>query len=250
MKQQFSRNLALTSALALPILCALSFSTLAAENTPAPDNQAIPKGCVKLEDEIKFTGKNVFFSELGHLTAGKLEVEQLNKVDPNAADVIRKMDEIPNLKDDEKTLITGEVTLESTNLSNDPAPVKFENEPMNPRTSISMQIQSLEGEGANITGSIKLKPQQIFDIKFKYLDIKALDTPIAVCGVGMQLYLSREKKKINRGSLILYIHQGSDKTVPIEALNNNRGNKPAGQISTEIVSEPDSKVLDTAGRAL
>jgi hypothetical protein len=248
MKKQ-SFNLSLTLTLTLSMICAASFSSLAAENPPARGNQAIPKGCVKLEDEIKFSGKNVYFSDLGHLTAGKLEVAQLSSVDPKAADVIRT-DEITDLKDDSTTLTKGEVTLESATLADQPAPVKFDNEPFNPRTAITIQIQRLDNNEANISGSIKLKPAEVALIKLKNMNVKALDAPYVVCGVGMQLYLSAGKKKIDHGTLVLYVHQGADKTIAIEALNNGRNAKPAGHVNTEIVAEPDSKGLDSAGRAL
>lgn len=232
----------------------LSISALAAESLPpapnrgAPPAPAFPQGCVKLEDEIKFAGSNVFFSDLGHLTAGNLAVGPLTSVDPKAAEVIRT-DDIKGLRDDEQTLVKGEVTLESATPLNPPTSVKFENEPINPRTSISIQIRRTEGEDANISGVIKLKPAEIALIKLKHMDLKTLDAPYAVCGVGMQLYLSHGKKKIERGTLILYIHHGSDKTIAIEALNTDRGKKPTSPVNTQLVSEPRSTDLDRAGRA-
>jgi hypothetical protein len=227
---------------ALVLLQCFSITAFAAE-------KAIPKGCVKLEDEVKFSGKNIYVSELGHLTAGKLLVAPLTSIDPTAADAIRS-DGIPDLKDDENTLTKGEVTLTSTPLPDGPAVTSFNNDPINPRASITLKVQKKDDENADISGTIKLKPTEVAWIKLKNMNPKALDTPISICGVGMQLYLKNGQKKIDKGTVILYINNGSDQPVAIEALYDGRGSKAVSQAGFQMAADVAPQDLVGVGQAL
>jgi hypothetical protein len=185
---------------------------------------AIPAGCIRLEDEIKFTGKDVYLSPLGHLTAGKLSVSHLSSMDDKAADVIRN-DDIPDLKDDDTTLAKGEVTLGTSPLPGSGPLADLVNDPVNPRSTLQLKVRQKDENTADIVGSIKLKPAQISLIRMKAMNLAKLDAPISVCGIGMQLYVSSKKSKIDTGTVILYINNGSDKPIAIQALNQNRGDK-------------------------
>jgi hypothetical protein len=195
---------------------------------------------VRLEDEIKFSGKDAYYDgDLGHFTAGKLEISLLNQADSTAVGTIRA-DGMKDLKDDDTFLTKGEVTLESKPLSGDPAPTTFINNPQSPKASISLQIQAVDDETANIAGSIKLKDALVQRIKLGHLNPQNPNAPISVCGVGLHLSVSKDHKIIKSGSLILYINNGSDSSIVIQAQNTNRDRKAiSSPINTEMATIED-----------
>lgn len=224
----------------------LSVGAFAADAPKPGEVPAVPKGCVKLEDEIKISGNNVYFdSDLGHFTAGKLEISLLNAADSTAVGTIRG-DGIKDLKDDDTFLTKGDVTIEAKPLSGDPAPATYANAPFSPKASISLQIQKIDDENANISGSIKLKDEFVRLVKLNLINPRNPNTPISVCGVGMNLSISHDRKMINGGSLIFYINNGSDTSIIIQAQNNRDGKAISNPINSETATVEDGVGVGSA----
>lgn len=222
------------------------------------EDKKIPDGCVKLEDEIKFSAKDIYLDDVGHLTAGKLPINVLKNVDSKMPEVMEQDGISKNNSDD--ALIKGEVTLKELNLGSKKTFTAV-NADSNPFSKLSLTVYQHEDEEnvADISGSLKIKPYEIAKIGQEVLPLRMQiitdtkgkekgDNPIAVCGVGVQLYVSSDNKTVRRGAIVLHVNVGGkEKDLAVQAINENRGPKA----SDDIVQTAEAPEADEgAGSAL